>query len=380
LTWENEVATYQDFVDEIFGVSEVPESRSPEANNVIGALERLDAYGEFKASFRDRLRRLGTAWGRGTADRRTLLQRVSNVNERGWEGAFAELSAYDFLSGIASVAGPLSLDVTVPAARTLAGASRTTANLDFQFAAANVYGDVKSLKDVVGELLGGVLNDAIKGAFDGTRRPRLENFEYPLHASFTAVQRVRSELVGELRNALVQDPDLRAFRSGVLHGLTYRFAWTGGTLVTELEYQAEVHADVFSGQVFGNYDKFMRDAPCVLVFVVFPWWNQTIHEYGGRNTTFYRATTRRVFAGYKDRLDLLTTLVPSFSGQETVYEASKCISGLVFLDDKSVLAEARESRSLRAHLFFNSSATNPLPESFRAALTGAPGVVLAETV
>src|SRR5215831_3125868 len=90
---------FNSFVDRIFAPGVVPPSKSPVPNPVTGKLGNPQTNAPFLSNLEARLRRLNYSYGNSTTlDRTLFLQRVKNLNERTWDGAFAELCASDFFS------------------------------------------------------------------------------------------------------------------------------------------------------------------------------------------------------------------------------------------------------------------------------------------
>ncbi len=80
--------------------------RDAGANSVIGAVARDDQFGQFKAAFESRLRRLHAAMTANTTLRKPLMTAINLVADKdNWDGAFAELSAIDYFLADPQVQG-----------------------------------------------------------------------------------------------------------------------------------------------------------------------------------------------------------------------------------------------------------------------------------
>ena len=88
---------YQQLVDRVFGSGAI--NIKPDVDNKeTGALKHVDEFSSFKANFENRLERLKAKF-EGTASYADLKQTVAQVaDSKNWEGAYAELVAYDVLS------------------------------------------------------------------------------------------------------------------------------------------------------------------------------------------------------------------------------------------------------------------------------------------
>lgn len=96
---------YQNLVDRLFGSDVIEIKKARKDNNVIGALKYIDSYHEFINNFEARLTRLRDRY-KDTKSYKTLLQTVAQIADyNNWEGAYAELVAYDVMSngGLSSI-------------------------------------------------------------------------------------------------------------------------------------------------------------------------------------------------------------------------------------------------------------------------------------
>lgn len=110
---------YQDLVDSIFGNS-VVKIKPDVDNNVIGTLKYTTEFLCFKKNFTSRLIRLRDRYA-GTCFFNDLIKTVAQVaDSKNWEGAYAELVAYDVMSND-YLPDAIELNKTLPVSESFAG-------------------------------------------------------------------------------------------------------------------------------------------------------------------------------------------------------------------------------------------------------------------
>jgi hypothetical protein len=110
-------------------------------------------------------------------------------------------------------------------------------------------------------------------------------------------------------------------------------------------------------------DKFVRDRPFVLVYVIFPWFNNVINDFGDANRRFYRSLARRVFCQYRYSTRPASTYASKFSGTQSLWDLSQDIAAIAFLEDKSILGNTATKSKVHAFWYLNPNARNPISES-----------------
>jgi hypothetical protein len=102
--------------------------------------------------------------------------------------------------------------------------------------------------------------------------------------------------------------------------------------------------------IFDYADKFVLDAPFVLLLVTPPWTDTTVTSFQDMDNTLYRALSRRVFCQYINKPDIH----PAYG--KTYGELSKAISMIVFLNVHDGLGDSKEA--ITAHAFANPNANH----------------------
>jgi hypothetical protein len=285
-----------------------------------------------------------------------------------WQGAYAELSALDFLDHpLANHAGFLTKPVEIgvePVGRKLLGKHSCGGfglpTLDGWFSDFDVYFDVKVLMRSSQDILQRVYERI---------RSRCPNRNVLLGAEFlsdTAEAMLPgrvSAIEQELRDALDQDPNTTFVRSTVVEGLAHRISRTG-CLVTEDSHDPYCDAERLWSSVLRDCHQFVADRPFLLVFVTFPWYGSEVTQFRDLNKILYRAMSRRVFCGLKGdcRWVVGSGIAKEAARLEgtTLADASRSLSGILFLEDRSIKLEDNTSSNTCGYLFTNPNASNNL--------------------
>ncbi len=362
------IQNYSRLIDEIFGAESTTFDTSKEVcNNVIGALNNPNEFKEFTANFIARLKRLKCIY---SAYPNYLTEIIVQVNEvasvKNWEGAFAELVTYDHLnSNIFKdriyINNPIHPNITFPVTKSFAyelGKSET--NLDGYLEDIPLNFDVKCLKDNETEILTGVYKEL--KAHLGTTKIHIIA-EHELNVSYDDFQKKRRPLLNELKAALNTTTKITYLNSNVIPNLSYRILWDSGISIAERSYNQYSHAKNYHNTIFNYANKFIKDEPTVIVLVVFPWYNLVVSDFANSNISFYRAFARRVFCQYINDSTKFKTFNSTFRGEQTIFEVSRYLSGIIFLEDHTILSKEPDKTNVKSFIYLNPNAINPLKNS-----------------
>lgn len=336
---EESYVLYQKLCDEVFGAGNVTIKQAPD-NNVIGTFKYLDDYIEFKKNFRKRLVRLRKRF-EGTPSYLALLEQVKQIADpKNWEGAYAELAAYDVMWND-YVMTPLELDKTLLVTDSYAGEMGYKAtNEDGYVSDYGLYFDVKILADTVGTILKGVIDEAIKNSAQTVRCDILPEYPYDDDdEDYGGANRnlLLTELTVFLKAHNTEASGKRTFCSKVIPRLSYHILWGGGINTAMHEYNPYRHAEETRHLVFKRYTKkIMKNEMFVLVLVKFPWYNNVMSSFIDADHVYYRSLARRTFCEYLNNNTPMSSVVPKFTGGETVDEVSRHLAGIVFIDDNII--------------------------------------------
>jgi hypothetical protein len=119
------------------------------------------------------------------------------------------------------------------------------------------------------------------------------------------------------------------------------------------------HVDVFS-----YADKFVLDAPFILIFAAPPWSNGFLDSYKCRNTNLYRALARRVFFQYRHSEKLLSEMNSDFVGRDTLASVTRNISAIFFLEDNFFMPREPKNTRFKCYCYFNLHMQNEVSDAF----------------
>lgn len=352
---------YSRIIDGVFGVgTSTFDTTSDAYNHVIGALNNQTEYSAFNANFLSRLRRLKNIYGNVPDYLKEIIVQVNEVgSKKNWEGAFAELATFDHFNKSHGYS-PIQPNVTLPNSSSFAlELGKKATNLD-GYVDGLFYFDVKCLKDNVNDILNGIYDDL--KAHIGTNNIHI-SAEYELNISYDDFQKKRSLVLQELKDEVNLRTKKTYLRSSVVQNLCYRILWGGGILTAERSYHPFKHALEYHRTIFNYANKFLKSEPTFIVLVVFPWYNLVVSNFANSNLRFYRALSRRVFCQYINDPTTFKQFNTSFSGTHTLYEVSRHISGIFFLEDNTILSSEPDKTNVKSFVYLNPNAAKPARNS-----------------
>jgi hypothetical protein len=361
---------YRTLVDQIFGKGTVSQSSSEtQSNPILDALNSLQQQ-VFWDNFHSRLGRLDRIY-RNHSSRQKLGQKLGEIQQpNNWDGAYSEIVALDFLQQgfldkSSYLSEPILIDKEVPRAQTFSENVATDGcrTPDGFFPDFGVYFDVKRIPTRPQIILRD-LAERIRRQFGDTRL--FISPEYPIDLGCSEIQLRVCSIVNEVLEFLRQNNMPKYFRSEHVADLEFRFRWESGVSVTASIYDPYRLAEELHLLPLQKFGQIVRDYPFLLIYVDFPWFNIGSGMTSGLGDEFYRAFSRRLFIQYRLSDTKYSTVDENFSGSETIFEFSKKISGIMFLEDKSILCPERDCRNVRSILFLNPIAEHPLINSIFA--------------
>lgn len=280
--------------------------------------------------------------------------------DNGWDGAFAELSALDyFLVDPLTGPGNVALDVTVPALDTLGSdLGMTHANHDLRFPQLGVALDTKMLTDKTGGILEGVFKDFRKNK---GIKSLVINPSYNPDDDFAPYAEHRRALLKELVDNV--DVHVRPPRlvSRVIPYLSYNFMWDAGVSVGVGEYSPRTHAEHHHRLLFGHAKKFSRVEPTVLTMVTFPWAGEQALGFDEEVTReFFRTLGERFFVDYLSSTEQAHSFHSKFQTAISAAEVTRHLSGLVFLEDRTITGQGGGDLNIAASYVWNPHAIHQL--------------------
>lgn len=354
---------YSELIDGIFGAGTTSfDNKLSTTNRVIGALNHAGDFSRFKNNFTARLKRLHLLYGGHSNLLRPILIQVNEIaSEKNWQGAFAELAAFDHFNNDLFMTNnflfdPIIADVTLPKEQSFANElNKKEANLDGYLEEFDIYFDIKVLKDNVTEILDGIYKQL------KLDHPTLLNVsaEYDLGISYGVLQSKRKLLLNELSDALRGGISLSNHRSKVIPDLSFVFTWKAGVSFAIRSYSPFRHAENHHKNIFIYANKFLKAKPTLIVLVNFPWYNQILNQSPDIEV-FQRSYARRVFCQYKNNGSPFSDYYPDFSGTQSIFEVSTHLSGIVFLNDNTILSDDPESTNVTCSIYLNPNAKHQI--------------------
>ncbi|WP_208630428.1 hypothetical protein [Ectopseudomonas oleovorans] len=371
---------YALLVDGIFGIGTATfNAADTQSNDVIGALGKPGQFVEFNANFEQRLRRLAASLHADETLRKEILAAINKIVTSEWDGAYAELCALDyFLADVSTGPGNVALDRTVPASQTLASEmGMQNANHDMSFPRLGVSMDTKLLSDKIGGILEGIFKD-FRNAKNIEKLTILPS--YNGDQDFATYQANRKKLLSELIHGV--DVNLRpsAFVSKVISGLSYKFGWDTGVLTAASSYSPLEHAKNHHRLLFGHAKKFSKVEPTVIVFVLFPWTGERVFHFDDSRKPFFKEFGDRFFSDYLSSSDSAKNFNSNIKSAILAGDVTRHLSGILFLEDDSVLAKTPNDLNVKASFLWNPNALHPLAGSLLEARLLARGAFDLQTV
>lgn len=329
------------------------------SNTVIGSLAHVQ-FEDFSDNFAARLRRLQIAVQADPTLRMEILSAVNRIVTSEWDGAYAELSALDyFLAEQATGPRNVELDRTIAATDTLASEmGMQNANHDLAFTKLGLSMDTKLLSDKINDILEGVFKE-FKSSKGINRLVIIASYE--MGSDFTEYANKRKQLLAEMIAEVAIDKRPKVFNSKVIPGLTYTFAWDAGAHFGVSTYSPTEHAKSHHRLLFGHAKKFSRREPTVITFVVFPWSGEKMLSLKGRDPEFFfKRFAGHFFNDYVGSADLASKYNPKFKTSILAAEATKHLSGVMFLRDDLILSTDPGQINVDASFVWNPNAIHPL--------------------
>jgi hypothetical protein len=359
---------YSALIDSIFGAGTTKfDTTKTYTHNVIGAFNHPTEFNDFKNNFISRLHRLQAIYSSQPTYLKEIITLVNEIaSEKNWEGAFAELAAFDhfnqdILNDRTYLHTPIKPNQTIDKSRTFAlEFGKAAANLDAFVEDRPLYLDFKVFKDNVNEIFQKLYSD-LERHFN--RNDFIVSAEYDLALSVDDVAPQIGALRNELQNGIVPGDKTTYLKSSVIPNLGFRILWGSGVLSAERTNSPYRQAENFFQMIFKNADQFVKDKPSILVYVVFPWYNGIVTNFADSNTQLYRSFARRVFCLYKHDNNPFKNFYPKFTGSQTIYEVSNNISGIIFLEDNTVLSKVNNVSNTKSFVYLNPNAKNSLNRS-----------------
>ena len=365
---------YAEIINCVFGNETATfDVSSNQSNSIIGALNH-DQFLTFKNNYIERLKRIKKIYGNDPELLTPILVQVNEVaSKKNWQGAYAELAAFDqlnkdFISDQYSLLNPIVSDVTESKTFTYADElGKQACNLDGHISDFDTYFDIKVLKDNVTEILEGIYKDVYNQL---TGNNIIISAEYDLSLDYAKVAQNRRRVYDELIAHLDPTTKPKSHYCAAVPELRFKFLWGSGISMAERTKNSYEFAEKYHRILFNYTDKFVKVKPSFIVFVSFKWYNQNLSDFDNDNLKIYRSIARRVFCQYQNNNALFNTIKTSFTGPETIHEVTKKLSGIIFLEDNCISSEEKTKTNVKSFVYLNPNADNPVKATLNSYLMG----------
>jgi hypothetical protein len=360
----NDLENYKAILENHFGAGSATFNTTTGTTNlIIGALNHTQ-FVPFRTAFGKRLERLNALYSISDSNRKNLIDRANDIaTANNWDGAYAELVAFDFLNSNLDYSSLINLSKTVPASATLAGGlGMSNVNLDGYYDDFDVWFDVKALGDKSRDILDGIIRDAKKNLGIPTV---VISPEYPLDLDYELFQKHRRALLAELENGINVAAQTTYFKSTVIPELAFRLMLQGGVLAAISTYDPYGHAENHHKLLFTYAKKFSLTSPTLIVSVIFPWFSESVVQHTDSSEIFYRSLCRRFFCQYVKDSSPAKTILTKFQGNESLSQVTDKLSGVLFLEDTSLTSIDSAAQNVKAYAYFNPNAAHKVSRHFR---------------
>lgn len=302
--WDEKVyLVYQKVCDEVFGKGKVTIAPA-EPNYAITPFAFVEEYGYLRTRLVERLKRLKVRF-EGSHHYSALLKQVELLADpKMGDKAYATLAAWD-----------LAWDEL-----------------------EDEYYDTGVLSDSVGGLLHTVVDEAIKNSGQTMECHVKTNYAWDdeVEKYWAVKYQLTVELTKFLRDNNTETKKARVLESEVMPGLEYVAYWGYNGEIDEscYGYNPYYMAERTKDYIFKRYaDKIMNGGMEYAVLVRVPWTFAQRYYFKECDCMFFRELARRTFFGYKHSDVLMKDVDENYEGEETVYEVSRHLAGIVVIDE-----------------------------------------------
>ena len=366
-----QVENYKNTLEGIFNKT-IGFSNNTIENNCIGALNRTDDFHVFRTNFIGLLKRLNEYFKDSPNIIDEIIITAKNIGQKKgykWSGAYSELIALDYwiqFDNLTNIKFPDRGSTTTFAdsiARQI-GKQEIDLDLSLDLTTKRIYTDVKSLISTHTELVDQILNklksqvatkDFLIGIDDVNDVDYLRtkaDFRYEVQSG-DLIQKLAESINSKNTSYThkLQSGEEAHFR------ISYARAGKNTVLSTMREMEPYKLAFNYKYKILDYYEKLLISEPSLITFVANPWFNQELNSFDDFVPTFYRAFSRRVFMELiKDHTDM-GTIYPKLQGKNIkISDVAKKVTGIIFINDKSVTKRNREI--YETFIYLNPNTTN----------------------
>jgi len=369
----NDIENYIFIIEKVFN-KKLNLAISENTNNCIGALNHNDEFITFKTNFIERLKRLYSFYFNKPITINEILKTLKNIGiAKGykWSGGYSELIALDYLiqyNNLHNIDYQLKDSTTIfnNSIAKIIGQSEIDLDIALDFSSFKVYMDIKSFQPTHIEMSDKIFELLKKRSTKDSYLIGVDEiYDVDYHT-------VKNDLEYEIKNGSLIDDLEKCILSketyysyGLKSGRTLKFRiayqgrWEDSILYTTRITNPYRLAMNYKYKVLDYYNKIICDKASFLVFVINPWFNNEISDFGNSNETFYRALTRRIFIELKNNIQDMGLFFPDLIGKNLkICDVVSFISGIVFIEDKSITLTGKDIYN--TYFYLNPNAKNKI--------------------
>ena len=335
------------------------------SNNCIRALVNENNYKQFKTNFEQRLSRIANKIT-DPSQRKEIVEKIKNLAEKTgykWSGPYSELVALDFFLSSDYIASPHFINIFESSLYPNCFAARNgrkTIDIDFsfEFKTNKFFTDIKSLIPTQIEIFNKIIADVKKKILNKNILIGVDDFKPESLIEFQKViDYEKTSIENELLKGIKSSETCVNYTSK--NGTKYVFRINYDGILTTMQTKCPYELARFDKYKYLKYhDKLLDTDYSLLTFIVNPWFNSQINEFGGFNKLYYRSVCRRVFIELKKDNTPANTLFRGIKdGSITVSDISRSIAGILFIEDKSI-KKADDGPLYESYLYLNPNYKN----------------------
>lgn len=339
-------------------------------NNCIGALVRNDLFEEFKDNFELRLGRLSKKVN-DASQRREIAIKIKNLAEETgykWSGAYSELVALDFFLDSPGIKNwkfinKVNADNYPGSLAKRNGKKCIDIDFSFELNKTRIFTDIKSLVPTQIEVLDGIMESVLRKSGCAGVLMGVDDFKPESLPDFQGVianekQQIEMALLNGIRNQQTRI----AYTTST--GFMYHFNISYNGLLSTMHLKnPEELAELDKWKYLNYYSKLLDRDYSFLTFVVNPWFNEQVNDFGDFNKIYYRDVCRRVFMEFKNDARPAQQFFRDITNKTITFgDISENIAGILFIEDKSIKKD-ETGLLYKGYLFLNPNYKNQRPLS-----------------
>ncbi|GMO60189.1 MAG: hypothetical protein Ta2D_05720 [Rickettsiales bacterium] len=373
----NSIENYKNIVDGIFKKKLNVNVSKNTTNNCIGALNSNKEFTVFTTNFKKALERI---YNHYKSDAKTVEEILNTLKQLGesegykWAGFYSEIIALDYfiqckILGIKYQNKYKNGDnIYENSLAKITGGKEVDIDLYLKTAPYSFYLDVKSLIPVHFQLIDNIIKQVKQKTTIKDAYIAVNDFGYTDYLSIQKDLEMelnnKSGLIKNLIDAVDRKESSIKYRLNSGMNIEFTIGYPPCVNITERVICPYQFALNYRYRILDYYNKLLLEKPTFIVFVKHPWFNNEIEDFDCFDEKFYRSFARRVFMELTKDDDYMSKYYEKDFKNSTlkVKDIASLISGIIFIDDKSVLKT--DTEAYKTFIFLNPNAKNKQARDF----------------